>query len=141
MRRGEEELQGDVQVVRVSNPNPNPNPNPDPNPNPNPNPTRCGVAENLVKPGAPAIWQKEEVPKPKCKRFATQGSNPRTGRPLPRTGRRDGARHSPVSLASDSMSPSVMDFWCDAQCAIDAAGKCPTNVCKGLGLGLGIGLA
>ena len=35
-----------------------------------------------------------------------------------------------MSLASDSMSPSVMDFWCDAQCAIDAAGKCPTNVCN-----------
>ena len=35
-----------------------------------------------------------------------------------------------MSLASDSMSPSVMDFWCDAQCAIDAAGKCPTNVCR-----------
>ena len=35
-----------------------------------------------------------------------------------------------MSLASDSMSPSVMDYWCDAQCAIDAAGKCPTNVCN-----------
>ena len=43
---------------------------------------RCGVAENLVKPGAPAIWEKvEEVPKPKCKRYATQGSNPQTSRP------------------------------------------------------------
>ena len=44
---------------------------------------RCGVAENLVKPGAPAIWQKEEVPKPKCKRYATQGSNPAPADPYP----------------------------------------------------------
>ena len=30
----------------------------------------------------------------------------------------------------NSLSPSVMDFWCDTQCAIGASGKCPTNVCN-----------
>ena len=85
--------------------NPNPNPNPDPNPNPNPNPNQAAPTWEDAHPSS----------------RVAEGSASDTAL------REQQAQAAPKAKCK-SLSPSVMDYWCDTQCAEGL--KCPTNVCS-----------